>query len=174
MEDYSKFSLKKKFDFYYCPENLRLGNALQSFLSAERIVVGIRNNSSKNKIESFFSSINKNLIWMKTESAEVTKHAINSFLGTSISFINEISSICEKTGANSKEVEEGLKSEARIGRKAFLSPGSPFSGGTLGRDINYLSKVSKKHKLNTRLLSSIMQSNEKHKSWFYHHLKNII
>ena len=69
---------------------------------------------------------------MKIESAEITKHAINSFLASSITFIYEISSICEYTNANAKEVEEGLKSETRIGRKAFLSPGIPYAGGTLG------------------------------------------
>ena len=100
---------------------------------------------------------------MKIESAEITKHAINSFLASSITFINEISSICEYTNANAKEVEEGLKSETRIGRKAFLSPGIPFAGGTLGRDVNYLNEISKKMKLNTKLLSSIRISNENHK-----------
>ena len=80
---------------------------------------------------------------MKIESAEITKHAINSFLASSISFINEISLICEYAKADAKEVEEGLKSEPRIGRKAFLSPGVPFAGGTLGRDVNYLNEIAK-------------------------------
>ena len=111
---------------------------------------------------------------MKIESAEITKHAINSFLASSISFINEISSICEYTNADAKEVEEGLKSETRIGRKAFLSPGVPFAGGTLGRDVNYLNEISKIKKLNTKLLSSIKASNENHKQWIYNHLKYLI
>ena len=89
-------------------------------------------------------------------------------------FINEISLICEYTNANAKEVEEGLKSETRIGRKAFLSPGMPFAGGTLGRDVNYLNEISKKKKLNTKLLSSIITSNENHKHWIYNHLKHLI
>ena len=80
---------------------------------------------------------------MKIESAEVTKHAMNSFLATSITFINEISLICEQTNADVREVEQGLRSDTRIGKKAFLSPGSPFSGGTLGRDLNYLDKISR-------------------------------
>jgi len=174
LENYSKNILKKKFYFFCCPENLRLGNSLSSFLHADRMVVGYRDIKSKKKISSFLQTINTNLIWMKIESAEITKHAINSFLASSISFINEISSICEYVNADAKEVEEGLKSETRIGRKAFLSPGIPFAGGTLGRDVNYLNEISKKNKLNTKLLSSIKESNENHKKWIYNHLKNLI
>ena len=174
LENYSKNILKKKFYFFCCPENLRLGNALSSFLYADRLVVGYRDIKSKKKISSFLQTINANLVWMKVESAEITKHAINSFLASSISFINEISSICEYANADAKEVEEGLKSETRIGRKAFLSPGIPFAGGTLGRDVNYLNEISKKNKLNTKLLSSIKESNENHKKWIYNHLKNLI
>jgi UDPglucose 6-dehydrogenase len=165
LEKYSKNILKKNFNFFCCPENLRLGNSLISFLRADRIIVGYRNTHSKKKIIRFLKSINTNLLWMKIESAEITKHAINSFLASSITFINEISSICEYTNANAKEVEEGLKSEKRIGRKAFLSPGIPFAGGTLGRDVSYLNEISKKMKLNTKLLSSIRISNENHKEW---------
>ena len=102
------------------------------------MVVGYRDNISKKKINNFLKGINKNLLWMKIESAVITKHAINSFLASSISFINEISLICEHTKADAREVEEGLKSEIRIGRKAFLAPGIPFAGGTLGRDVIYL------------------------------------
>ena len=174
IENYSRRILKKNFYFFCCPENLRLGNSLSSFLKAERMIVGYRDIKSKNKITTFLQSINTNLIWMSTESAEITKHAINSFLASSISFINEISTICEHFNANAKEVEEGLKSEARIGRKAFLSPGVPFSGGTLGRDVNYLNEISHNKNLNTKLLSSINISNENHKKWIYNHLKQLI
>ena len=174
LENYSKNILKKNFYFFCCPENLRLGNSLSSFLHADRMVVGYRDIKSKKKISSFLQTINTNLIWMKIESAEITKHAINSFLASSISFINEISSICEYVNADAKEVEEGLKSETRIGRKAFLSPGIPFAGGTLGRDLNYLDEISKKKNLNTKLLSSIKSSNENHKNWIYSHLRNLI
>ena len=174
LENYSNNVLKKKFYFFCIPENLRLGNSISSFLHADRIIIGYRDIRSKKKISSFLKTINTNLIWMKIESAEITKHAINSFLASSISFINEISSICEYTNADAKEVEEGLKSETRIGRKAFLSPGVPFAGGTLGRDVNYLNEISKIKKLNTKLLSSIKASNENHKQWIYSHLKYLI
>ena len=174
LEIFSKKHLKKKFNFFYCPENLRVGNAVKSFFESTRLVVGYRKKESKKNVENLFKSISRKIIWMKIESAEVTKHAINSFLASSVSFINEISTICEKTNANAREVEEGLKSEPRIGKKAFLSPGLPFSGGTLGRDVDYLNDISKKFNLNNPLISSIKNSNESHKNWIYKILQNLI
>jgi len=95
----------------------------------------------------------------------MTKHAINAFLATSVTFANEIASICELVGADGKEVERGLKSESRIGPKAYLSPGGPFAGGTLARDIEFLGKISQDQQLATPLLSSIRLSNDAHKKW---------
>ena len=81
---------------------------------------------------------------MRTESAEMVKHALNSFLALSITFINEIARLCEHTGADAKEVSAGLKSEPRIGPKAYLGPGGPFAGGTLARDVVTLTKWPKR------------------------------
>ena len=174
LEIFSKKKLKKSFNFFYCPENLRVGNAIKSFFESGRLVVGFRKKKTKKNVEKLFRTINKNIIWMKIESAEITKHAINSFLANSVSFINEISTICEKTQANAREVEIGLKTEPRIGKKAFLSPGLPFSGGTLGRDVNYLNHIAKKFNIKSPLISSIKNSNESHKNWIYKILQNLI
>ena len=174
LETYSHKKLNKSFNFYCCPENLRLGNSIKSFLKPSRIVVGHRTSTDKLIIKKLLNKINKKIVWMSIESAEVTKHAINSFLGMSVSFINEIASICESTNASAHDVEKGLKSEPRIGKRAFLSPGLAFSGGTLGRDINYLKQVSKKFKLKNLLISSILDSNKNHKLWIFDKLKQII
>jgi UDPglucose 6-dehydrogenase len=95
----------------------------------------------------------------------MTKHAINAFLATSVTFANEIASLCERAGADAKEVERGLKSEARIGPKAYLSPGAAFAGGTLARDIAFLNAIGAEAALATPLLSSVRASNEEHKQW---------
>ena len=102
---------------------------------------------------------------MRVESAEMTKHAINAFLALSITFINEIASLCEFLGADAREVEIGLKSEERIGEKAYLKPGAPFAGGTLARDINFLNTFSKEYGLPSYLLNGINKSNKFHKTW---------
>ncbi len=155
----------KKCYFACSPENLKLGRALDVFLNPDRIIIGIRNQEDKEVFTPLFSSITNKLEWMKIESAEMTKHAINSFLAISVCFANEIASVCEQTGADAKEVERGLKTESRIGPKAYLSPGAAFSGGTLARDINFLVKLSDKYKLPAHLIKAVNDSNSFHKSW---------
>lgn len=151
--------------FAYSPENLRLGNALQVFLKPDRIVAGFRSNRDRCKLDKLFAPVSDRIEWMSVESAEITKHAINAFLATSVTFTNEIAQICEKIGANAKEVERGLKTEKRIGERAYVSPGSAFAGGTLARDINFLHQISVKCGLSNYLLSSIKPSNDYHKNW---------
>jgi UDPglucose 6-dehydrogenase len=102
---------------------------------------------------------------MTLESAEMTKHALNAFLAVSVTFINELARLCEAVGANAKEVERGLKSEARIGPKAYLGPGAAFAGGTLARDVQFLVNFGQQHAIPTPLFNGIWQSNEAHKDW---------
>lgn len=166
LENYVKeIAPKKRIIFASVPENLRLGKALNVFLNPDRIIVGIRSQDDRLSLEKLLLTISNNIEWMSVESAEMTKHAINSFLATSITFANEIANICELVGADAKEVEIGLKSESRIGPKAYLSPGGAFAGGTLARDIEFLGKISKDRRLVTPLLSSIRLSNDSHKKW---------
>ena len=154
-----------KIGFAYSPENLRLGKAIDIFMNPDRIVVGIRSKRDQNKIRKMLLPITEKIEWMTIESAEITKHAINAFLATSITFANEIATVCELTGADAKQVERGLKSEQRIGPKAYLSPGSAFAGGTLARDIQFLNQVGDNEGIKLPLLSSVKPSNDQHKSW---------
>jgi UDPglucose 6-dehydrogenase len=142
-----------------------LGKALDVFLKPDRIVVGVRTNDAQCKLEQLLLPITDRIEWMSVESAEMTKHAINAFLATSVTFANEIAAICELVGADAKEVERGLKTEMRIGPKAYLSPGGPFAGGTLARDIEFLGIASQVKQLITPLLSSVRTSNDEHKNW---------
>lgn len=155
----------KRLGFACSPENLRLGKALDVFLKPDRIVVGVRNAQTRRVLEELLSPLTDRLEWMSVESAEMTKHAINAFLATSVTFANEIAAICELVGADAKEVERGLKTEARIGAKAYVAPGGPFAGGTLARDIAFLGLESQAHHLSTPLLSAVGPSNDEHKNW---------
>lgn len=155
----------KQLSFACSPENLRLGKALDVFLKPDRIVVGVRAEEARCKLEKLLLPVTDRIEWMSVESAEMTKHAINAFLATSVTFANEIASICELVGADAKEVERGLKTEMRIGPKAYLSPGGPFAGGTLARDIEFLGVASRAKHLATPLLSSVRASNDEHKNW---------
>lgn len=152
--------------FGYIPENLRLGNALNTFRATDRFVVGLEDDkAARSLVENILTRFCPRLEWMSVASAEMTKHALNSFLAVSVSLINEIARLCEQTGADAKEVERGLKSEARIGPKAYLSPGGPFAGGTLARDLRFLTVLGMQLGVNTALLEGTLASNEAHKSW---------
>ena len=157
--------IKKQICFAYSPENLRLGKSIDVFLNPDRIVVGTRNDETKEKLKKLFSPITNKIEWMSVESAEMTKHAINAFLATSVTFANELAAICELYGADAKEVERGLKTESRIGPFAYLSPGGPFAGGTLARDIDFLDKAAQEKALAVPLLQSVRVSNNEHKKW---------
>jgi UDPglucose 6-dehydrogenase len=161
-----------RFHFSCSPENLRLGKAIDSFEKAERVIVGIRNDGKKALLEKLFAPFTPQIIFMRTESAEMVKHALNSFLALSITFINEVARLCEKVGADAKEVSLGLKSEPRIGSKAYLGPGGPFAGGTLARDVVTLTKLAKSKKEKISVIPAIKQSNDLHRGWAFRRLQS--
>ena len=160
--------------FACSPENLRLGRAIDVFTHPDRVVAGVRSAADRPKMAELFRPFTDHIEWMSVESAEMTKHALNAFLATSVTFINEIAAICEQVGADGAEVERGLKSEARIGPKAYLSPGGAFAGGTLARDIVFLSQLGEAHGVATLLLSSVKLSNDAHRHWARHRLLQLM
>lgn len=155
----------KSISFAYSPENLRLGKAIDVFTRPERIVVGTSDAAAQTKLEKLLARYTGNILWMKTESAEMVKHSLNAFLATCITFINEIAEICEEVGADAAEVERGLRSEPRVGQKAYVKPGSAFAGGTLARDVNYLCHLADDLTVAAPLLRHINASNAAHKAW---------
>ena len=157
--------------FGYIPENLRLGKAIEVFTKPDRVVVGLQYETDRAKVAALLAPFTDNIVWMSIESAEMTKHAINGFLATSVVFMNELATICEQVGADAKEVESGLKSETRIGPGAYLSPGGPFSGGTLARDVTTLSDLGKALRVPVSLISAVRQSNKEHRLWALRKLK---
>jgi UDPglucose 6-dehydrogenase len=155
----------RRVEFGYSPENLRLGRAIEAFRRPERIVVGARTAEARARIGQLLEPLGRPIEWMRVESAEMTKHAVNAFLATSVAFINEIAAACEATGADAKEVERGLKSEARIGPGAYLGPGAAFAGGTLARDIAFLLGTGSRLGFATPLLAGVKSSNDVHRLW---------
>jgi UDPglucose 6-dehydrogenase len=152
----------------YQPENLRLGEAIKSFTVPDRMVLGVDDLAKKSEIASAFQILLQNtktpLNVMGLESAEMVKHALNSFLGTCVVFANEVSEICEKTGADAWDVMASLKQDSRVGPKAFLRPGLGFAGGTLARDVKLLSHKSSKAK-NQNLFTQLYEINTERNSW---------
>jgi UDPglucose 6-dehydrogenase len=147
------------------PETLRLGQAIETFRQPERFVVGVRDAADRVRIDGLLAPFGRPIEWMRVESAEMTKHGLNAFLATSVAFINEIASICERVGADAAEVSRGLRGDRRIGPGAYLSPGEAFAGGTLARDLRFLADIAAENELESRLLEGVMTSNIAHRDW---------
>jgi len=157
--------------FACSPENLRLGRAIDAFQNPGRIVVGIRDRAARERLESLLGRFCDRLVWMSVESAEMVKHALNAFLATSITFTNEIAAICEQVGADAGEVEAGLRLDPRIGPNAYVRSGSAFAGGTLARDVNFLTTTARDRQIAVPVLDSILASNRAHAQWALSHLR---
>ena len=150
--------------FACIPENLRLGQAIDVFTRPDRVVAGIRRPADRERIEALIAPFTTNIEWMRVESAEMSKHAINAFLAASITFMNEIGTLCEQVGADAQEVSRALKSEARIGPRAYLAPGAAFAGGTLARDVVTLSGLADS-RAPVPVIAAIRESNDAHRQW---------
>lgn len=161
-----------QFHFACSPENLRLGKAIEVFCQADRFVVGVRDNSKRAALEKLFAPFTSRVIFMRTESAEMVKHALNSFLAASVAFANEIGRLCEHAGADAKEVSAGLKSDIRIGPGAYLEPGGPFAGGTLARDVVTLIRLAAAKNEALALIPAIKRSNDGHRRWAFNRLRS--
>ena len=158
---------QRGFSIAAIPENLRLGSAIAYFRSPDRFVAGVRDARARAVIERAIGSFANAIVWTAVESAEVTKHAINAFLATSVTFANELASVCERVGADARDVERGLKSDVRIGPKAYVRAGEAFAGGTLARDLNFLAALGDREGLGLAQLRATAQSNEHHRAWAY-------
>ncbi len=163
-----------QFHFACSPENLRLGKAIDAFEKAERVIVGLRSDAKKPLLEELFAPFTPQILFLRTESAEMVKHALNSFLALSITFINEVARLCELVGADAKEVSAGLKSEPRIGPKAYLGPGGPFAGGTLARDVVTLTRLAAERGEPISVIPAIKQSNDLHRGWMLRRLRSYL
>jgi len=147
----------------YSPENLRLGQAIECYLKPGRIIIGADTSAAESKAVSLFGNIEAELVTMSLASAEMVKHGINAFLANSIVFANHLADLCEACGANILDVVKGVKSDDRIGLKAYLSAGIGFSGGTLGRDLKILAELNRKTRQKAFLYESLQRFNSERK-----------
>ena len=154
--------------FVCIPENLRLGKAINSFLFPTRTIIGCNDITTRNRLTELFPLF-FDIIFMSPESAEMVKHALNTYLALSITFINEIATLSESIGVNANDVSRGLTSDSRIGKNAYLKPGAPIAGGTLLRDVTTLNNLQNQP---LHVISAIKTSNTAHKNWYLHQLTN--
>ncbi len=148
----------------YCPENLRLGEAIRRFLYPDMIVIGVDTPAAQARLEEFIGPIEAPRVVMDIRSAEMTKHALNMLLATAISFGNEIGALCELAGADAMQVIRALRLDQRIGPGLPLDPGPAFSGGTLARDVSVLRRLAAMHGMPVPLVEGVLAVNEAQKT----------
>jgi UDPglucose 6-dehydrogenase len=159
--------------FACIPENLRLGSAIAYFRAPDRFVAGTRDDRARDVIERAIGGFAPAMIWTSVESAEMIKHAINAFLATSVVFANELAALCERVGADAREVERGLKSDVRVGPKAYVRAGEAFAGGTLARDLTFLRELGSRAGIPLDQVSGTATSNERHRDWVFERIRAI-
>ena len=144
----------------YTPENLRLGSAIDRFREPDMIVLGANDERARAAAMELYAPFKTEKPAMDLRSSEMVKHALNTFLATSITFINEIANLADRLGADAVAVGKALKLDKRIGNRALMMPGLGFSGGTLARDVTQLRKFAREKKYKAKLLDSIVSVNE--------------
>ncbi|MDO8659054.1 MAG: nucleotide sugar dehydrogenase [Candidatus Parcubacteria bacterium] len=157
----------------YFPENLKLGTAISDFLKPSSIVLGSDDKKATKQFLKDFSIFRCKVLEMSLGSAEMVKHALNSFLALNISFASEISDLCELLKADATEVFLGLKSDPRVSPTAPISPGMGFAGGTLGRDIKILTSLANNAAYKAKLLNAIYEVNQDRLGYLLGKIKKI-
>ena len=162
------------FDVASNPEFLKEGAAIKDFMQPDRVVVGSNNEDSIQLMRSLykpFTHSSDRFISMDIRSAEMTKYAANAMLATKISFINEISNICEKVGADVNQVRNGIGSDSRIGYK-FIYPGCGYGGSCFPKDVKALINISNSVDYYPNLISAVEKVNNQQKQVLYSKVKS--
>ena len=158
----SKKVNKKFFSVVSNPEFLREGEAIRDFIYPDRVVVGSNDSKSQRILKSLYSPlISKGAKFLSTKrrAAELIKYASNAFLATKITFINEISNLCEKTGIDIEDISIGIGLDKRIGSR-FLRAGPAYGGSCFPKDTKALVSTADKFKTNLSVVKSVIRSND--------------
>lgn len=148
-----------EFDVASNPEFLREGTAIQDFMKPDRIVIGVESERAKALMLKLYDGFNCPVLVTDINTAEIIKHASNSFLAMKISFINMIADLCERTGADVQMVAEGMGYDRRIGR-SFLNAGAGYGGSCFPKDVKAFAKIAEELGLNFELLKEVDRINE--------------
>ena len=149
---------KVDFDVVSNPEFLREGFAVGDLMKPDRIVIGVRSQRPAAAMKEIYTPFNAPIIITDINSAELIKHASNSFLALKISYINAIAALCEVAGANVQEVAAGMGMDERIGRR-FLNAGIGFGGSCFPKDLSAFIKIAEQIGYDFRLLKEVQRIN---------------
>lgn len=161
------------FDVASNPEFLREGSAVNDFLHPDRIVIGVNSERAAKILKEIYQPLKAPILVTDVKSAELIKHASNSFLAMKISFINGVANICEKVGANVEEVAEGIGLDKRIGR-SFLKAGIGFGGFCFPKDLEAFYHISRRLGYDFELLKAVRDINERQKQLFVQKIEDVL
>ncbi len=153
------------FDVASNPEFLREGSAIEDFMHPDRIVIGVESSRAEKLLKEIYQPLKAKIVVTNVATAEMIKHASNSFLATKISFINSVSQVCDRVGADVLKVAEGMGYDKRIGR-AFLNAGIGYGGSCFPKDVDAFVRLSEKSGYDFKLLRSVREINEDQKASF--------
>lgn len=142
-----------------CPEFLREGAAISDFMNPDRNVFGSTKREAAQKVAELYDPLTATAVITDIRTAEMIKYASNAFLATKISFINEISIICERLGADVTEVARGMGFDQRIGPR-FLNAGAGYGGSCFPKDVKALANMAVTHGMHPQLLNAVMEIND--------------
>jgi UDPglucose 6-dehydrogenase len=157
---------KVEFDVVSNPEFLREGFAVEDFLKPDRVVVGVRSQRPVAAMREVYAPFNAPIIVTDINSAELIKHAANSFLALKISYVNALSVLCEASGANVQEVANGMGMDIRIGRR-FLDASLGFGGSCFPKDLSAFIKISEQLGYDFKLLKEVQRINSEQMDRFF-------
>jgi len=162
------------FDYVSNPEFLKEGSAIDDFMKPERIIVGATDPKVREIMRHLYAPFmrrKERIIFMDPASAELTKYAANCMLATRISFMNELSALCEVVGADIELVRAGIGSDTRIGN-AFLFAGAGFGGSCFPKDVRALIHTGEQHGTAMSIIKAVRQVNVEQQSRFARHVLN--
>ncbi len=155
-----------KFSVASNPEFLREGAAIDDFKRPDRVVVGVNDAHAEEVLQEVYRPLTRNdapLLVMSRRAAELTKYAANAFLATKISFINEIADLCEKVGADVRDVARGIGSDSRIGSR-FLQPGPGYGGSCFPKDTLALLQTGQIYGTKLQIVEAVAKANDQRKA----------
>ena len=162
-----------KFDVASNPEFLREGQAIEDFMHPDRIVIGVESSRAREMLVELYKPLNAPMVITDIKSAELIKHASNSFLATKVSFINAIANICDSVGADVAEVAKGMGLDRRIGGN-FLSAGIGFGGFCLPKDLSAFVRIAEKIGYDFGMLKEVQRVNDNQRRLLIKKLSSLI
>ena len=164
------------FDIASNPEFLREGSAINDFMRPDRVVIGAESDKAKAVLKELYRPLyllETPMVITTLETAELIKYASNAFLAAKISFINEISALCEKTGADIKAISKGMGLDKRIGSK-FLHAGPGYGGSCFPKDVSALIRIFHDNGLEPHILEAVTQVNQNQKMRLAYRVINLL